>query len=998
MSVTPLQLALSHAHCLLWSAEVRRDTEGNLIWKLLSFDHQAIRELISLDCPEEEYSQAWFASIPFADRRQMDATSRQAIESGQSGYRHDYRLRDSANTAHWLHEEANITQQDETTWLITGVTTETTQQHRLLDLSGMQNLILKAIATGTPLQETLQHLCDTIMESLSDARTQILRFDPDSQKLFPLISNAIPTTINDVLRAGFPIGPSACSCGTASFRKEPVFVSDITSSPLWEGFAPLVWGQCGLRACWSQPILSASGRVLGTFALYHTEVKDPTAEEQELLQIAAYLAGVALERHEAEQALHRSRAQFQATVAGASDALVLVDAATLDVLEINPVLSKILGMPLTAAQVPGLVQTLGFTAEGMKRLLRRSLRHVQPLRVTTPAGELRELELRTVRTRVENALLLCVTLSDVTARNQTEALTSHVLSGAHCLLWYANIEWRGSDPSRPYMPIQFVHPEAAARFLGLIPELNLALQDIWQQGIAEVDQKKRLLHLQQALSNNQNYSQEFVYVAPQGESRWLREDISLERLSPGHWRVIGVCTDVTSAHHAQQLIYREANYDALTILPNRKFFVEQLQETINSQLRSGETSAVLFLDIDRFKNVNDTLGHLVGDQILALAAQRLRLLAEPHHLVARLGGDEFIILVRTVVALEAVTEFAQELCRILRQPFQIKGYEFFLAASIGIRIFNDKQDHGITTDTILRQADIAMYRSKEAGGDTFEFYNKAMEDQAQERLGLEASLYHAVERGQLVLHYQPQYPCHGGPVVGVEALVRWQHPEGGLLMPINFIELAEETGLILEIGAWVLQTACQQAAHWREAGVPVCVSVNLSARQLQQRTFPEIVRLALHDADLPASFLNLELTETMLVRQTATVQKVLEELQTLGVKMEVDDFGTGFSSLVTLRRFRMHSLKIDRSFVQGMAEEHEDQVIVQGVIDLAHALGMQVIAEGVETTAQRDLLIEMGCDLVQGYLFGYPMPAESLTELLKATAGLAQKRTLLRAA
>lgn len=336
--------------------------------------------------------------------------------------------------------------------------------------------------------------------------------------------------------------------------------------------------------------------------------------------------------------------------------------------------------------------------------------------------------------------------------------------------------------------------------------------------------------------------------------------------------------------------------------------------------------------------------------------------------------------------------------RFRRPSLASKGYEFFLAASIGIRLINDKQDHDITTDTILRQADIAMYRSKEAGGDTFEFYNKAMEDQAQERLGLEASLYHAVERGELVLHYQPQYPCHGGPVVGVEALVRWQHPEGGLLMPVNFIELAEETGLILEIGAWVVQTACRQAALWREAGVPVCVSVNLSARQLQQRTFPEIVRLALLDADLPASFLNLELTETMLVRQTTTVQRVLEELQALGVKMEVDDFGTGFSSLVTLRRFRMHSLKIDRSFVHGMAEEHEDQVIVQGVIDLAHALGMQVIAEGVETTAQRDLLIEMGCDLVQGYLFGYPMPAESLTELLKATAGLAQKRTLLRAA
>lgn len=963
-----------------------------------SFTPLSPLDQIPLDGSAEDFLNQWYAAILLEDRSRMDLIGKTALLDEQESYSQDYRIRDRFGRIHWLHEEATLLRQSPELWLVSGITTETTKAHQQADLHEMQNQVLRAIATGAALSETLQILCSSIATLFPESPIQILRLDAATQKLFPLIGISVPSVIDDLLADGFPIGPCAGSCGTASYRGEPVFVEDITQSPLWEDLVEVVWGICGMRACWSQPVLSATGEVLGTFALYHQHPSLPDDEAQALLQTAAYLAGVALERHNSEQALRQSQERFQAAVAGSSDALILLDGTTYEILEFNPALERILGVSLERPNLRALAHQLGFTDLDMHKLLQRSLRHVQPIRITLPTGEMRDLELRAAHTQNTYTPLLCLTLHDATERNRSEAITTHILSGAHCLLWYAHIEWLHSDPSRPHMPIHFVNPEAAARFLGYFPEQAGSLQRIWQQGITEEDQRRRLSNLHKALANNQGYSQNFVYLSPHGESRWLHEDIALERLSAGHWRVIGVCTDVTREHQAQEQVYREANYDALTVLPNRKHFIEQLQETLSSISTTDEMAAVLFLDIDRFKHVNDTLGHLIGDQLLALAAQRLRLLAEPQGMVARLGGDEFVVLMKSVADTEAATTLAQELCRVLRQPFQIRSYEFFLSASIGIRLFSRLQDPGMTTETILRQADIAMYRSKESGGDTFELYNSAMEGQAYERLGLEAALYHAVERGELVLHYQPQYPCHGGPVVGVEALVRWQHPEGGLLMPLNFIELAEETGLILEIGEWVLRTSCQQAAAWRAAGLPVCVSVNLSARQLQQRTFPEIVKKALAEVDLPPSFLNLELTETMLVRQTTTVQKVLDELQAMGVRMEVDDFGTGFSSLVTLRRFRMHSLKIDRSFVHGMAEEFEDQVIVQGVIDLAHALGMQVIAEGVETTAQRDLLIEMGCDLVQGYLFGYPMPAENITELLRATAGLAQSRTLLRAA
>jgi len=449
-----------------------------------------------------------------------------------------------------------------------------------------------------------------------------------------------------------------------------------------------------------------------------------------------------------------------------------------------------------------------------------------------------------------------------------------------------------------------------------------------------------------------------------------------------------IARDISEQKKAQALIHWQAHNDPLTCLPNRARFGEELEEAI----AQGDPFAVLYVDLDRFKRVNDSLGHLAGDQLVQSVASRFGRCLGAGDLLARMGGDEFTLLLRPPAGAEAASyahETARRLLDQLARPVTLEGQDLHVTASAGVGLF---PGDGADAETLLRNADLAMYRAKEEGRGRWKAFTPALTEAAHERLTLENSLRQALERGEMTLFYQPQVSLHGGGVVGAEALVRWRHPEWGMVSPGRFIPLAEETGLIVPLGEWVLREACRQAGVWVREGRPLRVSVNLSARQLTEAGLVEGVRDALDAARLDPCWLDLELTESALIGGGEAAAARLAELRALGIRISVDDFGTGYSSLSYLRRLPLDILKVDRSFVMGMAGEGggygaQDQAIVRAVIDMAHALSLEVIAEGVENETQRGILARLGCDSMQGFLFSPPVPVERLEALLAPRRG-----------
>jgi diguanylate cyclase (GGDEF)-like protein/PAS domain S-box-containing protein len=451
----------------------------------------------------------------------------------------------------------------------------------------------------------------------------------------------------------------------------------------------------------------------------------------------------------------------------------------------------------------------------------------------------------------------------------------------------------------------------------------------------------------------------------------------------------GVGSDETqstlAARHAQQL----ASLDSLTGLPNRNMLIAELELAIGRARRNGESFALCFIDLDRFKTINDSLGHAAGDVLLMTIGARLRGLLRESDLVARLGGDEFVALLEGPADAASLSAVARKMLAAVSEPTVIDGRTLWLTGSCGIARF---PDDGEDAAALLKNADAAMYQAKGEGKNTFRYYTAALAAQAAHAFALEADLRGAAERGELVLHYQPKIDLATGRLRGVEALVRWQHPTRGLLPPGDFIALAEESGLIVPIGRWVLDAACRQLRAWSDAGLeaPRC-AVNLSARQFGSESLLDDVRDSLQHSELAADMLEVEITESLLMANPERANLTLNELHALGVHIAIDDFGTGYSSLAYLKRMPAHTVKLDRSFVSGLPADRDDAAITQAVIALSHSLSMQVVAEGVETDAQLDFLRRVGCDQAQGYLIGRPMPAGQLAQRLQTRPNLLER-------
>jgi diguanylate cyclase (GGDEF)-like protein len=431
----------------------------------------------------------------------------------------------------------------------------------------------------------------------------------------------------------------------------------------------------------------------------------------------------------------------------------------------------------------------------------------------------------------------------------------------------------------------------------------------------------------------------------------------------------------------QVQLEHQANYDALTGLPNRSLLNDRLRQAVHAQ-RSARNIAVVFMDLDHFKLVNDSLGHGTGDRLLKGMAERLRSVLREGDTVGRVGGDEFVLILDDQANEETVFRAMQRIAAKVAEPIVIDGKELYVTCSAGISLY--PQD-GRDVDTLLRNADAAMYRAKEHGRANFQFYTSEMNERVSDRLALESALRRALERREFLLHYQQKVDLRTGEIIGAEALVRWLHPEWGLVRPARFIPIAEETGLIVPLGEWVVHEAARQARAWLDAGLdPGVVSVNLSARQFRQEGLVRSVSRVLEETRLPPQQLEMELTESMVMHNVDSAIATLQGLKSLGISLSVDDFGTGYSSLSYLKDLPIDTLKIDRAFVRdiGTGSESEDGILAQAIISLGHALHLQVIAEGVETDAQVHFLKRHGCDQVQGFLYGEPVPPAEFARLL----------------
>ena len=433
----------------------------------------------------------------------------------------------------------------------------------------------------------------------------------------------------------------------------------------------------------------------------------------------------------------------------------------------------------------------------------------------------------------------------------------------------------------------------------------------------------------------------------------------------------------------EEELYRQAHFDPLTGLANRQLFKDRLSQELVHARRDGNKVGLLFVDLDRFKQVNDSVGHSAGDTLLKLAADRLRRCVRETDTVARLGGDEFTIILNSIMAPRDANIIADQINKIFSKPFNVGGIDHYVSASIGITIY---PEDGMTAEALLRNADTAMYRAKDSGRATRKFFTEEMNVAAVRRTRFEADLRHAIDRDELEMYYQPQIETRSGSVAGVEALIRWQPQSGSMIMPSVFIPIAEDTGMIERIGRWALEASCKQFAEWRASGLSLqTISVNVSAKQVTGTGFVDMVKQVIESTGMEADNLELEITESVLVDDRQNAARTLNDLKELGVRLSIDDFGTGYSSLNYLRKYTIDTLKIDRSFIEDIGSDYNAKILAAAIIAMGHSLEKRVVAEGVETREQLEFLAGRRCDLVQGYLFGKPMTAEQFRKFADRT-------------
>lgn len=706
----------------------------------------------------------------------------------------------------------------------------------------MRQHTLEKVARGRPTAEIMDYVIQSCEAIYPESMCSILLMDEDGERLLTGAAPSLPDFFSTAIH-GFKIGMHVGSCGTSAYTGERVIVEDIATHPYWAQSKEFA-AKAGLGSCWSEPILSSSGKVLGTFAIYRKKPSSPDQQEIALIESAANLLGIALDRAKTEEEL-----QLAASIYNNISEAVLVTDAEHKIQACNPAFSELTGYSLEELR-------------GKEPFLLHSKRH--------------------------DADFFAAQFNSITQHGYWQGeLWNRRKDGEHFLTWLT---------------------------------IN-------------------------AIYNSQGDVQHYISVG----------------------------SDITHKARSDELIWRQANYDFLTNLPNRHMFQDRLQQEIRKCLREESLLALLFIDLDHFKGVNDSLGHPMGDQLLIKAARRIQNCVRETDTVARMGGDEFTVILPKLKTTSDSEKVAQQIIHTLAAPFIIGDETIYVGASVGIAFCpNDSTD----LDQLVSSADQAMYSSKALGRNRLSYFTQSLQDQARNRLKLLNDMRWAIENQHFELHFQPIISLASGEICKAEALIRWNHPIRGMISPAEFIPLAEESGLIVEIGDWVFREAASTAQRWRELfNTELQISLNMSPIQFQSECLDIAEWLAyLQTLGLDAQLLSIEITEGLLLNASDDVKRKLLQFRDAGLEVAIDDFGVGYSALSYLRRLDIDLLKIDQSFIQNLDTEDNDLVLTEAIVMMAQKLGLKVTAEGVETEAQRRLLVDIGCDYGQGYLFSKPLP------------------------
>jgi diguanylate cyclase (GGDEF)-like protein/PAS domain S-box-containing protein len=699
-----------------------------------------------------------------------------------------------------------------------------------------------------------------------------------------------------------------------------------------------------------------------------------------LLKIICLDMGLALDTYfEADRQEILALKDYAEQIVSSLPVGLIVADASLDVQSINAVMRGLLGLPALERQAGTMLSAL-LPAAGVLEAAANVLAHGRPLHhIAVVLGEgavQRRLEFDVSRASVGERHFVLLMAEDVTAREQAKTDLHESEERFRLTFNLAGIGLAHIAPDGRMLRVNRKMQE----IVGYSEQELLALN---RRDLVGGDSQGGEELMRRIVDGEiESYARDARYLRKDGQPVWVHVTVSLVRTGAGAPRYfILAAEDISHRKKSADQLVRLANYDVLTGLPNRILLQDRLQQAVSQAHRAGGQFALLFIDLDRFKDVNDSLGHDAGDSMLSEISARLLGQLRESDTVARLGGDEFVVLLRDIGREEEAAVVARKLLEAISAPMTIKGLEFFPSGSIGISMYPKDGESG---SALLKNADTAMYQAKAGGKNGFRFYAQEMNQRILARLRLENGLRHALERNEFALHYQPQVNTATGEIVGAEALLRWFPADGAPVPPAEFIPIAEETGLIVPIGAWVLQQACLQCRRWIDAGLAgLRVTVNLSARQFRQDIVKTVLRV-LRDTGCPPASLTLELTESALMEQPEIAARTLRRLKAMGVNLAIDDFGTGYSSLNYLSRFPIHTLKIDRAFVSQVPGNRDDAAIVKAVIALGEAMNLEVVAEGVETAEQMGFLKAQRCDCMQGYYFGKPASAGEIEGLLRS--------------
>jgi diguanylate cyclase (GGDEF)-like protein/PAS domain S-box-containing protein len=862
--------------------------------------------------------------------------------------------------------------------LFAGYVRDLTERLRDEALRAGHGRTLEMIAAGAPLGNTLEAIVRVIEDCAPEVRASILLLDADGVHLRHGATGRLAKTFWSAID-GEPIGPRAGSCGTAMHRREPVIVEDIETDPLWSNYRAIASAH-GLRACWSTPILDPQRQVLGSFALYVSKKARPTAWHFKLIEMATGTAAIAILKDRNDLALRNREAMFRSIFDNAAIGMTLVDMDQ-RFAKCNAALGRMLGY--SEEEIAGKTITDITHPEDVDAN--------RDLYEALAAGRIDSFHLEKRYLRKDGGIVwgqVTVSLlpSEAGAARRTigmiEDITERKKGDEDLHRFRAAMDASGDAillVSRNLMR----YVDVNQTFCDLVGYSREELLSMTPMELFSADRATLERDYDSIIADNHS-------SATKTEGEYRRKDGRLVPIETRRralqtkdgWIIVGTARDITERKQAEARISYLATHDGLTDLPNRNLIQDRIVQAIAHARRAGRQLALLYLDLDRFKVINDGYGHPFGDAVLRLAGERLSRLVREGDTVARYGGDEFLILLADLRKAADAYIVAQKVIEGLDQPIDVQGRQVHLSGSIGVSVF--PQD-GETPETLISNADVAMYRAKDLGRNTYQFFTREMSDESLRRVDLETRLRGAAAAGQLQLAYQPKVSLESGRVTGCEALLRWNLPGTGPVPPARFIPIAEDSGLIVPIGDWVLRTACVQNKAWLDAGLPpVTVAVNLSARQFLQQDIVAWVMRTLEETGLPPAQLELELTESLIAQDVEKVIATVNELKAAGVKLSIDDFGTGYSSLSYLKRFRVDTLKIDQSFVRNMLTEMDDATIVLAMISLAHNLKFKVIAEGVETHEHCRFLRLNRCDEMQGYYFSKPVPAAEMEAMLRS--------------